>query len=77
MACFAVAVSAIRALSATLIAILLVSTIQAQIAKLTDHTFTPFPGAGHDYIKMLSETVNPANSSIGSHIHVSMRTIAF
>jgi RHS repeat-associated protein len=30
----------------------------------------PIPGAGHDYIKMLSETVNPANGSVDLRIQL-------
>ena len=32
----------------------------AGITNVDDVTSTPIPGAGHDYIKILSETVNPA-----------------
>lgn len=39
-----------------------------QILNVGDNTSTPIPGAGHDYIKMLSETVNPANGSISIRI---------
>ena len=40
----------------------------AQITNVTNSTSTPIPGAGHDYIKMLSETVNPANGSVSIRI---------
>jgi len=40
----------------------------AQIENVTNSTSTPIPGAGHDYIKMLSETVNPANGSVSVRI---------
>lgn len=30
------------------------------VTDVGDATATPIPGAGHDYIKFLSETVNPA-----------------
>lgn len=32
----------------------------AQIAPLSSDIMRPIPGAGHDYVKGLSETVNPA-----------------
>jgi RHS repeat-associated protein len=41
---------------------------RGQILNVTDTTSTPIPGAGHDYIKMLSETVNPANGSVSIRI---------
>jgi RHS repeat-associated protein len=40
----------------------------AQIENVTNSTSTPIQGAGHDYIKMLSETVNPANGSVSVRI---------
>jgi hypothetical protein len=46
----------------------------AQILNVTDSTSTPIPGVGHDYIKMLSETVNPANGSVSLRIGVPMPT---
>jgi hypothetical protein len=36
----------------------------AQITNVTDTTSTPIPGAGHDEIKLLYETVNPASGSV-------------
>ena len=36
----------------------------AQMFTTTNSTMTPVPGAGHDYIHLLSETVNPANGSV-------------
>jgi hypothetical protein len=39
------------------------SSAQAQIYNVTNETSTPIHGTGHDYIQMLSETVNPANGS--------------
>ena len=41
-----------------------------QITNVTNNTSTPIPGAGHDYIKMLSETVNPANGSVSLRLNV-------
>jgi len=40
----------------------------AQITNITDDTSTPIPGVGHDYIHLLSETVNPANGSLSLRI---------
>jgi hypothetical protein len=42
----------------------------AQMTAVTNSTSTPIPGAGHDYIKMLSETVDPANGSVSLRLHV-------
>jgi hypothetical protein len=44
------------------------STTHAQITTVGDDTSAPIPGAGHDYIHMLSETVNPANGSVSLRI---------
>jgi YD repeat-containing protein len=41
-----------------------------QITNVTDDQSTPVPGAGHDYIHLLSETVNPANGSLSIRIGV-------
>src|ERR1700728_947538 len=49
-------------------AFFLTSLAQCQILNVGDDTSTPIPGAGHDYIKMLSETVNPANGSVSIRI---------
>ena len=42
----------------------------AQITNVTNTTSTPIPGAGHDEIKMLSETVNPANGSVAIRLNM-------
>lgn len=42
----------------------------AQITNVTDTASTPIEGAGHDYIHLLSETVNPANGSVSLRIQV-------
>jgi YD repeat-containing protein len=42
----------------------------AQMTNVTDVTSTPVPGAGHDYIGVLSETVNPANGAVSLRIQV-------
>lgn len=43
---------------------------RAQIAVVDDTTSTPIPGVGHDYIHMLSETVNPANGSVSVRVQL-------
>jgi len=48
--------------------VLLATTAPAQIISVGDDTSAPIEGAGHDYIKMLSETVNPANGSVSVRI---------
>jgi RHS repeat-associated protein len=40
----------------------------AQILDTGNATSTPIPGAGHDYLKMVNETVNPANGSVSIRI---------
>ena len=49
---------------------LVCSTTHAQISTIGDDTSVPIPGAGHDYIKMLDETVNPANGSLSLRIQI-------
>jgi RHS repeat-associated protein len=46
----------------------LVPSSRAQITNVTNDQSTPIPGAGHDYIKMLTETVNPSNGSVSLRI---------
>src|SRR5260370_17513228 len=43
---------------------------RAQVANVGDDTSAPIPGVGHDYIKMLSETVVPSNGSASLRIGV-------
>lgn len=43
-------------------------TMRGQIEAVSDQTSTPTPGAGHDYIHLLSETVNPANGTLSINI---------
>ncbi len=47
------------------------ATCQCQIISVGDDTSTPIEGAGHDYIKALAETVNPANGSVSLRIQAS------
>ena len=63
-----VVVSALHVLAVGCIAAFLVSTAHGQVTNVTNATSTPIPGAGHDYIKMLSETVNPSNGSVSIRI---------
>ena len=53
------------AIAATL---LLVIPSYAQTVNLGDDVSRPIPGAGHDYIKGLNETVSPANGSLSIKI---------
>jgi len=41
---------------------------RGQLANVDDATSTPIEGVGHDYIKALSETVNPASGSVSLRI---------
>jgi RHS repeat-associated protein len=60
-------------LSTLLFAILFLSAgAQAQIPPSTSTTSTPIPGAGHDYLGGVVETVNPVNGSVSFRIPVSM-----
>jgi len=60
----------------TLIALCAVLTFAplalAQVTNVDNTTSTPIPGVGHDYIHLLSETVNPANGSVSLRIQVPM-----
>src|SRR5260370_33581427 len=57
-----------RTLAAICFALALALPARAQITNVTNATSTPTPGSGHDYIQMLSETVNPANGSLSLRI---------
>src|SRR5690242_5636611 len=46
------------------------SSALAQIQSTGSTTSTPIQGAGHDYIKMLGETVNPASGSLSVRIQL-------
>ena len=52
--------------------LLLVATpaARAQLTNVDDATAVPIEGAGHDYIKALSDTVNPANGSVSLRINL-------
>lgn len=59
-----------RAFVLTSLFVVTASLLQAQITSITDSTTTPIEGAGHDYIHLLSETVNPANGSLSFRLEV-------
>jgi hypothetical protein len=42
----------------------------AQILNVGDDTSTPIEGSGHDYIKLLSESVDPASGSVSVRIQI-------
>lgn len=50
----------------------LASFTHAQITELDDMTSAPIPGAGHDYINLLSESVNPANGTVNLSLKLPM-----
>jgi hypothetical protein len=72
MARFGVVLSLLRRFTLTYVAILLAATVHAQIGNLDDTNTPPIPGIGHDFIKMLGETVNPANGSVSLRINLPM-----
>jgi hypothetical protein len=45
-------------------------TARGQLLTVGDDTSTPVEGAGHNYIKALSDTINPANGSLSVRIAV-------
>src|ERR1700728_2040538 len=53
----------------TILALLFAPLVFAQFpSAVNNDTRTPVPGSGHDYINMLSETVDPSNGSLSVHI---------
>ena len=42
----------------------------AQLPNVTGATITPTPGVGHDYLKMLNETVDPASGALSLRIAI-------
>lgn len=48
------------------------SSSLAQLPQVTSTTATPIPGAGHDYLSGVNETVNPVNGSVSIRIPVAM-----
>ena len=63
-------VSRHRPLALFCLAIGLSISVHGQTVNLGDDVSRPIPGAGHDYIHGLSETVNPANGSL--HIKIDL-----
>lgn len=62
--------SVVPRLFSTSLVVVLVTALHAQIASIDDTTSAPIQGAGHDYIHLLSETVNPANGSVSLRIQL-------
>jgi len=62
--------SFVRSFAVVCLVLAATSLASAQITNVDDTTSTPIEGAGHDYIKALSETVNPANGSLSLRIEV-------
>jgi YD repeat-containing protein len=52
------------------VAFLLPSMARGQVANAGNDVATPIPGAGHNYIHLLSETVSPANGSVSVDIQL-------
>jgi hypothetical protein len=50
--------------------VLVIPTAHAQITNVTGDQAPPIPGAGHDYIHMIDETVNPATGAVSIRISV-------
>ena len=46
----------------------IVPQLSAQVSSYNDQTLKPIEGAGHDYIKLLAETVNPSNGSLNINV---------
>jgi hypothetical protein len=65
-----VARSSLRLLFCVFFTLVAGSFARAHITDVNNGTSTPIQGAGHDYLKMLNETVNPANGSVSLRIQV-------
>lgn len=59
-----------RALMCLCLSLVSSSFAWSQINNVTNDQATPTAGAGHDYLKMVNETVNPANGSVSLRIAV-------
>lgn len=57
-----------NSLAAAAVTLFLASACWAQITNIADTTSTPVPGAGHNYLGILNETVNPASGSVSVRI---------
>ena len=62
--------SFVRLLLSTFFTFVVSCSAFGQMIAVTNSTSTPIPGAGHDYLKLLSETVNPANGSLSLRLQV-------
>ena len=60
------------ALLCSVLLLLLPGLLFGQITSMSNDTSVPTPGLGHDYIKLLSETVNPANGAVSLRIQIPM-----
>jgi hypothetical protein len=63
-----VSIRSLRFVLVVSLSTLFASLSWGQTSNVTNTTATPIPGAGHDYIKMLTETVNPANGQASVRI---------
>ncbi len=59
-----------RLLAGALVVLFAAPLCRAQLTNVMDDQSTPIPGAGHDYIHLLTETVNPANGSLSVRIQI-------
>jgi len=60
----------LRRFCALFFCLVVLPTVQAQITRPNDALAPPVPGVGHDYIKMLNETVDPENGGVSLRIQV-------
>jgi RHS repeat-associated protein len=65
---FSLAWKTLTLLSLVLAGVSLNVSAQTPVGNVDNTTMTPTPGAGHDYIQGLAETVNPANGSVSIRI---------
>ncbi len=68
MARFITRLFLLRTLVLSLMVFVLVRPAYSQVLSIDDTTSPQTPGVGHDYIKMLGESVNPANGSVSLRI---------
>jgi RHS repeat-associated protein len=61
-----------RCLLLAAVAVLLAPALHAQMPPSSSTTSTPVPGAGHDYLGELAETVNPATGSVSVRLNAMM-----
>ena len=68
MAHFVTRSSFLRLLALSLVVFVLARPAHSQVLSIDDTTTPQTPGVGHDYIKMIGESVNPANGSVSLRI---------